>query len=415
MSKEEKYSKMIDNILNNVKNRNQNINESRIQYDENHTERMAKELELALRRRMHSLGEHPAFPEGDEQHFEEKIMGDRFKDVVKNAKKHFNTDNIDAQMMLTSQAPLLYDCIANEKKHRKELEELAIKMIREEFDMSEDDVEVTAELVDDISLEGTKKNPKPMPVDDMEFSAHQDLADANAEVYKRRLLNSMIQGAAKKNHHMFHMVDDELAEMNPRLPNLYAKTMAAADYIYFVIDKMDDGVPGGIVRVEFPKNEGEKPKIHAQALIFPVLIHELAKGVMEILSSHGLPKNGKMQKYVMNKADFLLAEPWDMRLGPALWEKFTKLFKPEDFQLKHHVYMELASLPVNEFNDKMREIFAGTKRGKEIIQELVADVKKDMKEDEFNESMNRRRQSFEETKYLKPDDIDRIDLADFGL
>jgi hypothetical protein len=308
---------------------------------------MAPELELALRRRQHSLGEHPAFPEGDEQHFEEKIMGDRFKDVLKNAKKYFDTDHIDAKTILMNQLPLLNDCMVSEKRHRKELEELAIRMIREEFDMSEEDVEITAELVDRVTLEGTKKNAKPMPIEGMEFDSHKDLVEANKEVYKRRLLNAMIQGAAKKNHHMFHMVDDELSELEPRLPLLYAKTMAAADYMYYIIDRMDEGIPGGIVRVEFPKSEAEKPKIHVQALIFPVLIHELAKGAMELLSSHGLPEDESVQKYVLGKADFLAAEPWDMRLGPALWEKFTKLIDPKDFNLKHHVYMELASLPVD--------------------------------------------------------------------
>lgn len=415
MPENDKYSKLVNNILNDVKKRHIELNEARVNYDAKHSERMDAGLELALRQRKHSLGDHPTFPEDDESHFEEKIMGERFKDVVKNAKKCFDTDKIDPQMIMTAQLPLLTDCMTTEKKHRSELEELAIKMIREEFDIPEEDIEIEAELVDRISLEGTKKNPKPMPVDGVNFDSHQDISQANAEVYKRRLLNAMIQGAAKKNHHMFHMVDNELSEMNPRLPNLYSKTMAAADYMYYIIDKMDTGIPGGIVRVEFPKKEGDKAKIHAQALVFPVLIHELAKGAMELLSSHGLPKDEKLQKYVLGKADFLAAEPWDMRLGPALWERFTKLINPEDFPLKHHVYIELASLPTDEFNEKMKEIFAGTKRGKEIIADIVEQVKKDMKSDEFNEAMNSRRETFEENKFMDPDDIGRINLEDFGL
>jgi len=411
MPEKSKYSKLIENILSGVNK----INESRIQYDDKHSERMSPELEMALRHHKHSLGDHPAFPEGDEQNFEEKIMGERFKDVLKNAKKHFNTDQIDPQTILMAQLPLVQDCMKIEKKHTKELEELAIKMIREEFDMTEDDVEITAELVDDISLEGTKKNPKPVSVDGMEFENHQQLADANAEVYKRRLLNAMIQGAAKKNHHIYHMVEEELSELDPRLPNLYSKTMAAADYLYFLVNNDTPKAAGGVVKIEFPKKDGEKPIIRAQALVFPVLIHELAKGAMELLSSHGLPQDEQTQKYVLGKADFLNAEVDDMRLGSALWGQFTKMIDPEDFSLKHHIYMELASLPVEQFNETMKEIFAGTKRGKEIIQEIVDGVKKGMKEDDFNEAMNTKRTSFEENKYLKSDDLDRIDLSDFGL
>ena len=44
--------------------------------------------------------------------------------------------------------------------------------------------------------------------------------------------------------------------------------------------------------------------------------------------------------------------------------------------------------PVKEFNVKMREIMAGTKEGKKIIQGIVNEVKAGLQEDEFNEAMN---------------------------
>ena len=81
---------------------------------------------------------------------------------------------------------------------------------------------------------------------------------------------------------------------------------------------------------------------------------------MELLSSHGLPEDNELRNYVVNKADFTEAEPWDMRLGPAIWERFTECFEAEDFNLKHHVYSELCSLPVNEFNRAFKEIMVGS-------------------------------------------------------
>jgi hypothetical protein len=47
---------------------------------------MAPLLVSQLRDRTHSLGDHPAFPEDDEVHFEEKLMSKRFTDVLKNLK-----------------------------------------------------------------------------------------------------------------------------------------------------------------------------------------------------------------------------------------------------------------------------------------------------------------------------------------
>jgi hypothetical protein len=76
-----------------------------------------------------------------------------------------------------------------------------------------------------------------------------------------------------------------------------------------------------------------------------------------------------------------------MRIGPALWSRFTDAINPDDFNLKHHIYSELASLDVDEFNMKMREIMAGTSDGKEIVAELVKEIKADLDEDDFNLAM----------------------------
>jgi hypothetical protein len=253
--------------------------------------------------------------------------------------------------------------------------------------MGEDVVEIHAELTDNINMVGTKTNAKPIRVE-TEFDSHNDMVNANKEVYKRRFLNAMTQGAAKKCSHMFHMVDDELTDIEPRLANRYAKMMAAADYMYYVIPKMEKGVNGGVVRVQFPTASNPKAVIYAQAMVFPVLIHELVKGVMELLSAHGLPKDKKTGEFVINQADFLAAEPWDMRMGPGLWGRFTNAIEPDDFELKHHIYSELAALPVDEFNDKMREIMANTKQGKTIVKEIANQVRQELTEDEYNEAMN---------------------------
>lgn len=365
------------------------LNES-IVYPDGMGERMNPKLETELAERKHSLGKHPIFPDDDEATFEQKIMGRRFSEVAKRYKRAFDIDTIDNQRLLVDMLPLVKDSMALESKHRKKLEKLAEQMIREEFDMDKDVVEIHCELVDSVNMDGTKKNPKPMAMESS-FKNHDEIVAANEEVYKRRFVNSMIQGAAKKTNHMFHMVDEELTELDPRLPNKYAKMMAAADYMFYVIPEMEDdskgSVTGGIVKVQFPTASNPKAIIHAQAMVFPVLIHELVKGVMELMSAHGLPKQKRIGEYVINKADFLAAEPWDMRLGPGIWEQFTTMIEPDDFNIKHHIYTELVKLPVKEFNMKMREIMAGTKEGKKIINSIVKEVRQGLAEDEFNEAI----------------------------
>jgi hypothetical protein len=184
------------------------------------------------------------------------------------------------------------------------------------------------------------------------------------------------------------MVDEELTNLDPRLPNRYAKMMSAADYVYYIVPKMEKGITGGMVEVEYPSKENPKAVIHAQAMVFPVLIHEIVKGVMELLSANGLPKDKKLTEFVTSKADFVAAEPWDMRIGPAIWGRFTEAIDADDFNMKHHVYAELAALPAKEFHNCMKEIMAGTKRGKKIVKEIIDNVKREIQEDEFNSALN---------------------------
>jgi hypothetical protein len=409
----DKYKNIVLKALKNVKNGM--VTENRIKYNESQSERIIPEIEKALRERKHSLGDHPAFPHSDESHFEEKILGRRFENVVNNVKRQFETDNINNDFMKNNMQGMVRECMKLEAPHKKQLEQLAVEMIRKEFDMGEDDVDVIVELVDStgINMEGTSKNPSPV-ISEMEFDDHGSIENANGEVYKRRFLNAMIQGSAKKSSHMFNLEEEVLSGMDPRLPRKYNKMMSAADYMYYIVDNMEDQVNGGVVRVKFPQNEGEKPVIHAKAMVFPVLVHELVKGVMEVLSSHGLPEDNNLKEYVIGKSDYLAAETWDMRLGPAIWEKFTECIDAEDFGLKHHVYSELATLPVNEFNTMMREIMAGTKNGKAKIKNILDEVKSDLQQEEFNQSMNERRNSHSD--YIDdPDELDDIDLSNFGL
>ena len=383
------------------------VNEG-VKYDENHGEKMHPNLVKQLRERKTSLGAHPAFPEDNEMNFEERLMSERFGKVVKNYKRHHGEEAIDVQGIVEKQKACITKIIELESKHKKDLCELAKKLVMEDFDIAEEDLVIEATLTTDVEL----KNTKPMRLEaesTVEFDNHEEYSDANKEVYKRRMLNALIQGSAKKTNHMFHLVDEELTDMNPLLPNLYSKFMTGADYMYMVNDDTAQKVIGGIVEVEFPKSEDEVPKIIAEAVCMPVLIHEIVKGVMEILSYHGLPKNPKIAEYVMERADFQKAESWDMRLGPPIWERFLNCIPAEDYNLKHHVYTELVSLPANEFHECFREVLLGSRQGKAKINEFLTEIKDELRDDEFDNVLDR----ISDDEYLGPEDLDNLNTEDW--
>ena len=300
------YRKIAKKALDNVKHP---LTENKITYAEGHNEKMHGDWEEDLKNRQHSLGQHPAFPDDDESHFEQKIMSERFEDVMKNYKNKFDTDTINTEDVMSSNLSLLDECKVLEQPHIKELEELAINMVRKEYNISEDVVIINAELMGDMSSYDLEKPPKD-PIDEVEFESHDDIQKANGNVYKRRLLNAMTQGAAKKCSHMFNIVEKELVNLNPQLPNKYGKLTANADYLHYVTPKLEKGRRGGMVEVEMGSEENPKTVINARAAVFPVLIHELVKGVMEVLSAHGLPEDKQMAEFVVEKADKLGTEPW---------------------------------------------------------------------------------------------------------
>ena len=383
--------------------------ESRMSYDENHMERMAPRLAKQLREKTHSLGKHPAFPDDDESNFEEKLMSKRFKDVLKTFKRHHGVEQVDTQAFLAEQASLMMQICKLEHKHEDRLIELAIQLVRDEFDVTEDDVEIEAAFTIDMTLNRNIDQLKIKPSSEVVFDSHDEYVEANAEVYKRRMVNALIQGSAKKTNHMFHVIDEELQDLEPLLPSAYSKLMSGADYMYMVNDDKQGRVIGGIVTVEFPKSEGDRPKISVEAMTLPVMIHELVKGIMEILSYHGLPKDPKVAQFVIDKADFMAAESWDMRLGPPIWEKFAESIPAADFALKHHVYVELVALPVEEFNIVFREILMGSRTGKAKIEEMLETVKDELRNDEFDDIMDK----ISNDEYLGPEDLDNLNGEDW--
>lgn len=312
------------------------------------------------------------------------LLEERFKEVANRCKSAYETDSITSQIV-SEQMSLVYEIINLEEEHRDELAELAVKMIKDEFKMPEGAVDIMAEFKGEITDEGIISKENINEYNDFEFDDYQQLTDTNDEIAKRRVLNSMIQGAAKRVNHMFHMVGDEIMNINPRLLNLYKKCMSVADYMYFLIPDMDKMVRGGKNTCDLTSSE--TPIIKSEAIIFPVLVHELCKGVMELLASHGIPQKANIAEYVINKADCIEDEPWDMRLGPSIWKKYTNAIPDEDFELKYHLFAEMSMLPPNEFNSLMKEIVSGTKKGKEVLSEMLGEIKEEIKEREFRESM----------------------------
>ena len=251
-----------------------------------------------------------------------------------------------------------------------------------------------------------------------EEEAEDDLDDFMAafekfdmEKAKRRFINSLIQGAAKKGHYMFALVQDELNRLDPRLLNLYGVLMSIADLMYWVVpDQMTQMMAGsgeGVQGSEEVDDQTDPPTIKAKGLFFPVLVHELLKGVYEVLGTAGLPDDPKAAEMVMGSQDTLPYEIWDLRLGPVIWEKFIEAY-PEDLfeddlrEIQNYLFSRFSALSTDEFFEVAREILSGTDKGKKIVKRMVDEIIEELKQYDLEDALG-----------SDDDDEDNDDFRDF--
>ena len=150
-----------------------------------------------------------------------------------------------------------------------------------------------------------------------------------------------------------------------------------------------------------------KPKIDAQGVIFPILLTELIKGFMELFISHGLPKDLNKATIVINKSDFIKAEPWDMKLGPILWNLFSESFNDINTIELPYLMKKISELDIDKFNFLMKEIFAKTRKGKEIMSKLSYKSKHDAEYDKFVDKMTKMKsdKGIITDDYIHPDEL----------
>jgi len=146
------------------------------------------------------------------------------------------------------------------------------------------------------------------------------------------------------------------------------------------------------VTMNMPQN---MVKIESEGIIFPILLEETIKGILELAIAHGLPENREKAEYVIKKSDFKLAELWDMRLGSVLWEIVANQIEDLDVVEPNFILMTLAELPSEKFNDCLREIFGKTKRGERILKNIVSKIESEKDKDDFNDFMQHKNNGYQ--------------------
>ena len=365
-------------------------------------ERMSPDVEDKINRGETPLSKNPAFPNiaaGQiPQTFEQLIASKRFKDVVDKVKRYTGQQNISGQNALmqlqTAMMRAVQTLFQIQDNNKEYLENLAVDLVRKEMGVRPDQLQYDAKLVGmgQIDMGGFSKEGEEPEEEDIEQNFQQQEEDVedfitaferfDIEKAKRRFINALIQGSSKKGHYMFELVRDELDRIDPRLLNLYGIVMSVNDLMYWVLpDEMMDMMmsQSGVGGKEEVDIETDPPTVRARGLFFPILIHELIKGTMEVLGTQGLPDDPKQAEMVMASTDTLANEVWDLRLGPVIWEKFLtaypeRLFDEDKKFIQSYLFARFSALSSEEFFNLAKMILRGDAKATSILDKMVTEI-----------------------------------------
>jgi len=418
------------------------IKEDMIPYGDN-PNRINPSIAGRITSRKNPLGDNPAYPEGtEESNFEEIVASEQFLRSIEKIKNYAGRADISVvddrgviklKALVQLQMALVADMVERERAHRPQLEKLAIKLLKEDFNIPG---ELQSKVVNGYTIyyDGTLQYDVslvlPVDLSDVRSQAEAEAIEVpeelvekteelDLEVAKRRFLNAMMAGAAFKGQYMFHMAEDEINAIDEDLIIEYGLLMAITEWAYFFMtpeqasEKAGSGEEsGGSERVDFTT---DPPTLICRARSFPLLCHEVVKGYMEYMSAWALPQSDededkdiglKKSQYITGKSDFLEAENWGLMMGPGFWDRFINAIDENELDIKSELYKKIVQMPPQEFNIFMKEVLKKSPRGKQMMVDLANEIKQSIASEEYENAMG---------SYEEPDediDVDDIDISD---
>jgi hypothetical protein len=381
-------------------------------------ERMDPSLERKISSPESPFALNPAFVRGEKD--VQRLMTNRFiqvADKLRDVTGRPITSTQVAMMIYQQQMQNLRTIMQIESRHKEELENLAVEASLDEIQMPSDWFEINAVLGPFDAPEFNMGGGEPPKV-----SVGPEM-DVTMEMHKRNLINAIIQGTAKKGHYIFQKpeIKERLDEIDPRLYPAYLGLMTINDFMYFSMEQMIEMMSqtangiSGAVKLESTENSDDDgdgapdTQINAFGLIFPILCHEVIKGLEEAKGRYGFPEDAEVRQVVQQQTDTLPMEAWTLRIGPQIVEKMRfalpdEVFEEENKGLINWFQMELYKLPAEDFI--------------KIIGNAISEdpSKKSKAKDQFREILKIAKQNKEEYEGFEdvsPDDTDDEDGLDF--
>jgi hypothetical protein len=311
--------------------------------------------------------------------------------------------NKSLMQTVASSQKLLGEIINAEKGYHDLLEAIAVEIATEAYPIIDyADIKIVAKIGPNMPT-----NNMPEPEDDEEeeeeltFTTPEIPETEEVEKAKRRIINGITQGASVRGAFIFLLFREHLDEMDDTLVEKYNEISKQVFGIYddetaiamllAAVAQMPEGgssseIKGGESEIEWDE-ANEQFVIKAHALCFPMLVHEIVKGLYEIVGTEGFGPDKEKNKAIVSAVDKLSNEPNDFRFGKFIYDAITKLYNEsnlDDARIRELFFASLYKLEDSEFfpfvenaiNDQL------TPEQKRWAMGEMKDIEKDLKKDD---------------------------------
>jgi hypothetical protein len=108
-----------------------------------------------------------------------------------------------------------------------------------------------------------------------------------------------------------------------------------------------------------------------------------------------------MTQETIDETDFVMAELYEIRFGPTIWQSFHSAIDVDDYDVKKLIMVELFKKDSEEFHEFMNDVLNKPDEAQKEIKRIAKDIKMKIMNYEFEKESN--------------EDLPDVDFSQFGF